>query len=323
MKRLKYGLLAAAMVASSAAFIPASADAAEEGWVRTDKGTWYQYADGSYAKNEFIGSYWINSAGWVDDSTTYSWQKFAVTETNASLTSARWQFGNTKWLAGLTKGKNQWWKIDGEWYYFHGDTGFMGQNEFVGKYYLTATGQWDPDVKGAWEKQSDGLWKFKKTTSDAEEYMTGWVTISGFDYHFGENGILDTWKVIADDKYGIDDVDVYAFGANGHLGRYTRFEIDEDTPIEYDMTFKFASQADAKKGIAQARISCLALISRMVRNRQTTSTSKQRSMARKDILRLVLLRNLQMLQTALSRMKMALGHILRAERIRHIQRMLV
>jgi hypothetical protein len=253
MKRLKYGLLAAAMVASSAAFIPASADAAEEGWVRTDKGTWYQYADGSYAKNEFIGSYWINSAGWVDDTTTYSWQKFAVTETNASIASARWQFGNTKWLAGLTKGKNQWWKIDGEWYYFHGDTGFMGQNEFVGKYYLTATGQWDPDVKGAWEKQSNGLWKFKKTTSDAEEYMTGWVTISGFEYHFGEDGILDTWKVIADDKYGIDDVEVYAFGANGHLGRYTMFGLDDEKEIAYDMTFKFSSQSEAKKGIASAR----------------------------------------------------------------------
>ena len=274
MKRLKYGLLAAAMVASSAAFIPASADAATEGWQTASNGKrWYQYEDGSYAKNEFIGGYWINKAGWVDDTTTYSWQKFGGQKTEEG---ARWQFGNTTWLAGLTKEKNQWWKIDGYWYYFHKD-GFMGQNEFIGKYYVDQQGVWDPEVRGAWEKQTNGTWKFKVTKGDDEWYEgtkegTDWVRISGYDYHFGEDGTLDTWKVIVDDLNGDGDIDlpyidrnsdgedvaytqgeVFALGANGHLGRYTQFSVSEDETedAEYKLSFDFASVGDAKAAMAE------------------------------------------------------------------------
>jgi len=253
MKRLKYGLLAAAMVASSAAFIPASADAATEGWQTASNGKrWYQYEDGSYAKNEFIGGYWINKAGWVDDTTTYGWQKFGIQKTDGTIKSARWQYGNTKWLAGKTKEKNQWWKIDGDWYFFHAD-GFMAQNEFVGKYYLTETGQWDADVRGAWEKQTDGTWKFKKTTSEAEEYITGWMTISGYEYHFQEDGTLDTWKLIVDDKYDLDDEEVYAFGGNGHLGRYTEFISTGKEFKDYKLSFDFATVGDAKAAMAEVK----------------------------------------------------------------------
>ena len=95
-------------------------------WIREAKGWWYQFPDGSYAKSEYIGGYWLNSKGWYEAKWNGSWRQ----------NNKGWWFQAGSWYP-----KNQWLKINGKSYYFGAD-GYMVTNRWIGKYYVDGTGAW-------------------------------------------------------------------------------------------------------------------------------------------------------------------------------------
>ena len=230
MKRLKYGLLAAALVAS-AAVVPAAgvnAEAVDGAWVKDAKGWHYVYEDGTSAAKEFVGGYWMNAAGTMTTGHTYVWSRIGA---NA------WTFGDKTWQAGETAGKAEWWKIDGNWYYFH-KNGLLAINEYTGKYYVDEKGVWQEDVTAKWEKDGKD-WRFAVTKGEETSYLTDcWATINGKDYHFNADGKMDSWKVLKEvDEDG--NSYFYGIGGTGALGRLTWLDIDEDYIIPYELTFNF------------------------------------------------------------------------------------
>jgi len=255
MKRLKYGLLAAALVASAAA-VPAVSNAeAVGGWVKSAGGWWYQYADGSYAASEFVGGYWLNGAGWLKDNTSYNWIYNGLT--------GDWSYVG-RYQGKMWKATSNWYKIDGEWYFFLGD-GTLATNQFVGPdgdYYVDENGAWVDGVTGGWMEQADGSWKFGMTkdgettyyAADPATFNDGWYEINGVEYHFDEDGILDTWKVIETPVY-VDgkqvDTDIYGVGKNGNKGTITGFVFNDDA--EFLATFTFANSKEKKEAAKELK----------------------------------------------------------------------
>ncbi len=123
-------------------------EAANGVWRYSSGGWWYEYANGSYAHNEYVDGYWLNSAGWYDSAWNGSWKS----------NSKGWWFQSGSWYPC-----NQWLKIDGGWYYFKSngymaagewvgnyylkDSGIMAQDEWIGDYYVGLDGAWVPNRK--------------------------------------------------------------------------------------------------------------------------------------------------------------------------------
>lgn len=91
-------------------------------WKKDAKGDWYQYGDGSYAKNEYIDGYWLNSEGYWDSSWDGSWKR--------NDQGYWWEYSDGSWAT------NEWLKINGDWYYFD-ESGYMvtGKQTIGGKSY--------------------------------------------------------------------------------------------------------------------------------------------------------------------------------------------
>ena len=125
-----------------------SSNASGGSWKQTNGRWWYEYADGSYAKSEYIDGYWLDGAGWYDSAWNGSWQH----------NSTGWWFQSGLWCP-----TNQWLKIDTKWYHFNG-SGYMDANKWIGNYYVQgdgsmATNKWIGDYYVG----SDGAWIPNKT----------------------------------------------------------------------------------------------------------------------------------------------------------------
>jgi hypothetical protein len=252
MKRLKYGLLAAALVASAAA-VPAVSEAAEGGWVKSAGGWWYQYEDGSYAANEFVGGYWLNGAGWLRDTTAYNWV----------YVGGNWQYVG-KYQGKTWKASANWYKIDGQWFFFLAN-GNLATNQFVGPagdYYVDEEGAWVEGVTGGWQEQADGSWKFGMTVDgettyyaeDDANFNNGWYIINGKEYHFDADGILDTWKIIETPIFEDEKLvgsEVVGVTKNGNPGLVTQFEFKEDADVT--LLFSFKNNAEVKKAAEELK----------------------------------------------------------------------
>ncbi|MBR6172175.1 MAG: hypothetical protein IKQ49_03270 [Eubacterium sp.] len=252
MKRLKYGLLAAALVASAAA-VPAVSEAAEGGWVKSAGGWWYQYEDGSYAASEFVGGYWLNGAGWLRDTTAYNWV----------YVNGNWQYIG-KYQGKTWKASANWYKIDGQWFFFLAN-GNLATNQFVGPdgdYYVDEEGAWVEGVSGGWQEQADGSWKFAmtkdgETTYYAEDdaaFNNGWYEINGKEYHFNEDGILDTWKVIETPIFEdgkLTGTEVVGVTKNGNPGLVTKLTFNDEA--EVTLLYSFKNNAEVKKAAEELK----------------------------------------------------------------------
>jgi len=114
-------------------------------WQKDDRGNWYQYGNGSYAANEYVDGYWLNSEGYWDSSWDGSWKH--------NDKGYWWEYSDGSYP------KNEWLKIDGDWYYFDSE-GYMvtGKQTIGGKSYtFGSNGDWLGYAKGTKASPRDQL----------------------------------------------------------------------------------------------------------------------------------------------------------------------
>ena len=239
MKRFKYGLLAAAMIASTVAVSTADTQAVAPAgqWIRDGKGFWYKFAEGGWAKNEYINGYWIRKNGYWDEGLKYQW--FAT----SSMQTIKWGASDGSWNA-----KNQWQKIDGNWYFFHSDE-YMATNEYIRGKWVGADGRFNPGYsRGGWHQglgDNAGKWWYLDFVGSSNKHWypkNQWLKIDGYWYHFDAEGWMDSWKVaklpVIPTTAGVSGEAVYAFGGSGRLGNVSSFNFADTITgsIEFDFT---------------------------------------------------------------------------------------
>lgn len=239
MKRIKHGILAAAMLTASMVIpMAAEAKAPDGSWIKDSKGSWYSFADGGWAKSEYINGYWIRKNGYWDGGAKFVWHH--------DKTGYWWGTADGTWYA-----KNEWQKIDGRWYYFDG-RGYMAKNEYIKGYWVGPTGAWNPGYShGQWVKgtgENEGRWWYKDKVGSSGKnwYPTSqWLRIDGYSYYFDEEGwmLQDTVEKLMCNPYGKEGsfayLDYYAFENNGQLGTYTKFMLDSS--VDATICFHFDS----------------------------------------------------------------------------------
>ena len=117
-------------VAGSWYYLDPASGAMKTGWVQ-DGGAWY-YLDGSGAM----------ATGWrhVNGSWYWFWG-------SGAMQGPGWAWVNGSWYYFLDYGgmATGWVKDNGTWYYLYG-SGAMAHDAWVGNYYLTGSGAWDPNA---------------------------------------------------------------------------------------------------------------------------------------------------------------------------------
>ena len=105
----------------------ANIDAATGGWKKDSKGYYYQFNNGTYAKNEYIDGYWLDVKGYW----TYKYK-------------ATWKHNSKGWWYSDSNGwyaKNKWLRIDCKWYFFT-NAGYIvtGWKKINGEWYFLLPG---------------------------------------------------------------------------------------------------------------------------------------------------------------------------------------
>ena len=98
-------------------------------WQKIDGVYYYFKSNGYMASEEWIGGYWLSKNG--------AWVYKAV---------GKWYRNSKGWWFQTSDGwypKNQWQRINNNWYYFDAH-GFMVTNCYVGRYWIGADGVWRP-----------------------------------------------------------------------------------------------------------------------------------------------------------------------------------
>lgn len=153
-------------------------------WIESNNNWWYSYADGSYAKSEYIDGYWLDESGWYDSTWNGHW----------SSDSIGWWYESNNWYP-----TNQWLKIDGDWYYFKSD-GYMACNEWVGNYYIQSDGTMATNMWiGDYYVGSDGAWvpnKQKTTNTKPVEQTTEKTTETTTEQKTTEQTTTEEWTYI-------------------------------------------------------------------------------------------------------------------------------
>ena len=205
-------------------------------WIQDDKGWWYQYADGSYAKNtwEAINGAWYHfdsngymQTGWFTEGTA----KYYLDPVSGAMKTG-WQLINNKWYyfngSGIMLTGWQW--IGNTCYYFDG-TGVMATDTWIGNDYVNSNGAWVPGmIKPGWFLDGNGWWYRHKDGSytksnwekiegqwyyfNAAGYMvTGWQNIGGSWYYMDTSGkMLTGWQTIGGSKYYLNGSGVMLTG---------------------------------------------------------------------------------------------------------------
>ena len=124
-------------------------------------------------QNEWVNRVWYNK----DGSQTYA-------------PKMSWKRNKTGWWLQDTSGwypRNQWQKVDGEWYYFN-SKGYMASEEWVDGYWLSKNGAWTYKKKAEWKRYGN-KWMYKTSDWIAKK---GRQKIDGTWYYFDLNGYLVT-----------------------------------------------------------------------------------------------------------------------------------
>ena len=205
-------------------------------WIKDDKGWWYQYADGSYAKNTWaaINGAWYHfdsngymQTGWFTEGTT----KYYLDPVSGAMQTG-WQVIGNSWYYFNGSGIMQtgWQVIGNSWYYFD-NSGVMAADTWVGNDYVNSNGAWVPGmIKPGWIQDEGGWWYRHKDGSytrsnwekiegqwyyfNAAGYMvTGWQNIGGGWYYMDPSGkMLTGWQTIGGSKYYLNGSGVMLTG---------------------------------------------------------------------------------------------------------------
>lgn len=146
-------------------------DSTTEGWKKSDKGYWYEYADGTYPKEQFkkikeVWYYFDNSGymlsnKWKKHSDGY-WYWFD----NSGQMATGWKNVGGKWYYFQEQGamKTGWLKDKDKWYYLDPANGDMQTNTFVkgrdGWYFVDNEGVMN--TNGTFTTDKDGIIKIQK-----------------------------------------------------------------------------------------------------------------------------------------------------------------
>ena len=116
----------------------------QTGWLNLD-GTWYYLnADGSMAKDTWIGTYYVDESGaWVVEGWQQSGYGWWYQRANGTYPHSEWEIINGIWYHFDENGYMQtgWLNSDGTWYYLNAD-GSMATDTYVDGYYVDANGAW-------------------------------------------------------------------------------------------------------------------------------------------------------------------------------------
>lgn len=154
--------------------IPLNVSAKSGKWKQNKKGWWYEYSDGSYAKETFVT---INNK-------TYYFNKNGYMVTG-------WKQIKNKWYYFGSNGamKTGWVKSGNKWYYMNAKNGQMTVGWLYWKnkyYYLNSSGT----MRTGWLYLKNKYYYFN---SDGQ-MMTGWISWKGNNYYTNSNGELITNK---------------------------------------------------------------------------------------------------------------------------------
>lgn len=249
-RNMLIGAMAVALCMSAP--LVAQADDEAEGvgtWKHDGKGWWFEYADGTYAKNEVLNI--------TDDkgvTTTYMF------DANGYMGAGGWVSNKEGWFYTAANGAVQkgWQAINGKWYYLDKIWGTMYANEWVCTnkagdlastdeggvwYYLTADGSmatgWtnvDPNATAGRTNNADyaNNWWWFYTNADGSAY-DGWLSYNGRWYFIDEGVMLQSQWILklADGTYTPgsiyrdDFVTAYYVGRDGAMVTgwyYTEYE---------------------------------------------------------------------------------------------------
>ena len=154
--------------------IPLNVSAKSGKWKQNSKGWWYEYSDGSYAKETFVT---INNK-------TYYFNKNGYMVTGWKQIKNKWYYFNSNGAM-----KTGWVKYGNKWYYMNAKNGQMTVGWLYWKnkyYYLNSSGT----MRTGWL-----YWKNKYYYFNSDgQMMTGWITWKGNNYYTNSNGELITNK---------------------------------------------------------------------------------------------------------------------------------
>ena len=213
-KKALFILFALALFLAVAVLLPdLPSEAASGKWVKSAKGWWYSYSDGSYAKGwKKIGGKWyyFDASGYMASN---EWRRGYWLSKNGTQTykgRAKWgsykdSNGKTKWYYSDDQGWGAmgWQKIDGKWYYFYSGYAIAGLDyKMEGKTYSFAD---NGALNIGWFKK-DGKWYY--ANSSGALVMRSWKKISGKWYFFDRDGCMRTGPNYIDGEWQI-------FGTSG------------------------------------------------------------------------------------------------------------
>ena len=185
-KRIGMLLVSCMLLTAGVAGSSSSADAKSGTWKHNKAGYWYEYADGSYAMNQWLQYdgkwYYFNAKGYMQT----GWLK----------KGGKWYYFNPKTGAMVTG----WKKIDGKYYFFKTD-GTMAAGEYCHGYWLNKNGTCTSEAKASWRKSGKNWW-FGDTNGWYAKKQ--WIKIDDKTYYFDAKGFLVTNQWIGKYCVGAD-----------------------------------------------------------------------------------------------------------------------
>lgn len=145
-------------------------DSFATGWQQIGGVDYYLKSNGAMASDEYIDGYYLSKSGaW-----TYKYRASWKTDSTGTYYQ-----DSTGWYP-----KNQWLRIDDQWYFFTPD-GYKAAAEYWNGYWFNINGTWTYKARASWKKDSKG-WYYQDTD--------GWyprdcdVQINGKLYNFDAAG---------------------------------------------------------------------------------------------------------------------------------------